>query len=129
MLKENTPEILSEQEKSLLCMIQDEADVLPYNLVEKITSIGTMEYVYDIPENDKEMIFRDVFPFENFPKMDSILFDIHERKSFIFKDSLVIRWKNRNMLVTPYYLSSGGTVLDMVEDEWTDTVAFKTKLK
>ena len=45
-----------------------------------------------------------------------MLYDIHQRDSFVARDYRVIRERNRNMLVSPFFASTGGTVLDWLQD-------------
>lgn len=120
-LIEEHPNVLSNQEKEMLCILLPEAEALPYKLEAKESIIGTTEMIYNIPMEDKEKVFNELWPFEDCPKMDANLYDIHERKYFTFKDAMVTRWNGRNMIVSPYFLSCGGMLVDFLPDEATDT--------
>ena len=45
------------------------------------------------------------------------MLDIHENKTFVVRDFRVLRWKERNLLVSPFYPQSGGMVVDWVEED------------
>ncbi len=80
---------------------------------------GTVEE-YIIPEEKKEEVLRQLYIFRDCPSLDDELLDIHEDKKFKVRDFRVTREGGMNMLVSPYYPNSGGTVIDWVkeEDEW-----------
>ena len=78
-------------------------------------SNGKVIEIYDIPEADKEKIFRQLYVFENLPSLDEIRLDIHSCKEFYIRDFLVTREGEGNFLVSPYYPESGGTVLDWID--------------
>ena len=40
------------------------------------------------------------------------MYDIHANKKFIVKEFLVAREDGMNLLVSPYYFESGGSVID-----------------
>ena len=46
------------------------------------------------------------------------MIDIHEDKTFKVRDFRVTREDGMNLLVSPYYPNSGGTVIDWVREEW-----------
>lgn len=75
-------------------------------------SNGSVEQEYDIPEDRKAAVFSTLYIFDRQPKLDDLRFDIHEGKPFRVRDCRVIRCRNRNMLVSPYYPRSGGMVVD-----------------
>ena len=67
---------------------------------------------YDIPDKAKEEVLTEMYPFQPFPELEDIFYDIHEGKTFIVRDFNVIRDHEINFPVSPYYLNSGGSVLD-----------------
>ena len=87
---------------------------LGYPLHEAKGPVGEAIEIYDIPQVEKEKILRAMYPFQPVPSMDEIMFDIHEEKTFTVKDFMVIRDHNLNFLVSPYFCSSGGSVLDWI---------------
>lgn len=77
-------------------------------------SDGVMVDVYDIPYSKKAEILAELYPFSPSPSMDDTLFDLHEGRSFKVSDFMVVREDNSNFAVSPYYLHSGGTILDWI---------------
>lgn len=81
------------------------------------------EREYLIPDECKEYMLKQLWPFENVPSMDATMYDIHENKMFQVKDFKVIAVKFDQhgasryfpMLASPFYGHSGGTCLD-----WAD---------
>jgi hypothetical protein len=69
---------------------------------------------YIIPEDRKQELLAHLYPFVPVPSLDDELFDLHEGKTFRVRDYRVTREKGCNWLVSPYYPSSGGTVIDWV---------------
>jgi hypothetical protein len=51
------------------------------------------------------------------PALDARRYDLHERKDFTVREYRVIRERNRNFLVSPYYPRSGGMVVDWMQEE------------
>jgi hypothetical protein len=65
-----------------------------------------------IPPDRKQEVLEQLYLFDPVPSLDDELYDLHEDKTFIVRDFRVT-WENgQNWLVSPYYPSSGGTVID-----------------
>ena len=105
------------QEKEMMDMIEIHETPLPYPTDKLVDARGACYESYQIPMQDKANILREYYPFTPVPKMDEVLLDIHENKTFTVKDFLIIREKGRNYLVSPYYPNSYGTVLDWVSPD------------
>lgn len=103
---------MSVPEKDMLCMIYDEQEPLEFPLRDMKMSNGSVEQEYDIPEARKAAVFSTLYIFDHQPKLDDLRFDLHEQKPFRVRDYRVIRCRNRNMLVSPYYQRIGGMVVD-----------------
>ncbi len=86
---------------------------LPYPTQSRPAAWGTME-VYEIPEKDKAVILAALFPFLPVPSLEDTMFDLHAEKTFRVSEFLVVRDFGMNMLVSPYYPESGGTVIDWI---------------
>ncbi len=86
---------------------------LPFSL-RTIKKEGGKVDVYEIPEEKKEKVLRSLYPFHNLPPMEREMEDLHQRRTFQVKDFMVIREWGTNLLVSPYYLESGGTVIDWI---------------
>jgi hypothetical protein len=75
---------------------------------------------YIIPEHKKADILRALYPFVPRPSLDDVMFDIHAEKKFIVREFMVTREDEMNMLVSPYYYESGGTVIDWIPPDYED---------
>ena len=86
---------------------------------------GTWVEEFIIPEEDKEIVLEQLYPFSPIPKLTDEMYDIHAEKTFIVREFRVIWERGMNFLVSPYYPESGGTVIDwMDEDSWVDDDEF-----
>ena len=75
---------------------------------------------YIIPDDKKEEVLQELYFFDGVPSLDEERFDLHEGKTFVIRDFRVT-WENgRNWLVSPYYPSSGGTVIDWMPVDWAE---------
>ena len=70
----------------------------------------TVEYL--IPDGQKEKILKKLYPFGEPPAMKQTLMDIHEHKAFVVEDFKVVQQGDYVLLVSPYFASSGGSVVD-----------------
>ena len=67
---------------------------------------------YIIPDEKRQEVLEELYLFDPVPSLDEECFDLHEGKTFIVREFRVT-WENgQNWLVSPYYPSSGGTVID-----------------
>ena len=67
---------------------------------------------YIIPDDKKEAVLNDLYIFSPIPALDEERYDLHEGKTFKLSDFRVTREDGDNFLVSPYYPSSGGSVID-----------------
>jgi len=109
--------VMSMPEKEILCTLLEEEAPLDYPLRALRMASGPDAQEYVIPEEDKADVLQELYPFVNCPKLDDKLFDLHEGRFFTVRDYKVIREMGRNFLVSPYYASSGGMVVDWIEQE------------
>jgi len=81
--------------------------------------ISVEEFI--IPDEDKEIVLKQLYPFSPIPKLTDEVEDLHSGKRFLIKDFRVTWEHGMNYLVSPYYPESGGTVIDwMDESSWVD---------
>ena len=73
-----------------------------------------------IPDEDRELVLEQLYPFSPLPKLTDVMYDIHADKTFIVKDFRVTWEHGMNYLVSPYYPESGGTVIDWWDENWND---------
>ena len=75
---------------------------------------------YIIPDEWKQAVLKQLYLFEPVPSLDEKRFDLHEGKLFTVREFRVTREDDHNWLVSPYYPSSGGTVIDWMPPEWAE---------
>lgn len=105
---------LGKYERDMLTKIMGFLPKLEFATHRRRKSDGVMVDVYDIPDSAKAEILAELYPFSPSPSLDDTLFDIHEVKTFKVSDFMVVREDNSNFAVSPYYLHSGGTILDWI---------------
>lgn len=89
--------------------------ILPYPLQDvRVNGKGRVVVQrYAIPAADKEKVLKMLWPFAGKPpSLNSEKFDLHAEKKFKVADFGVCREDEANLLVSPYYEESGGTVID-----------------
>lgn len=101
-------------ERSMLKRITGPLARLDYPSHEVVKDGGKTIELYDIPEEAREAVLQDLYIFEPCPRLDDTLFDLHEGRAFRVSDFLVVREDDSNFVVSPYYLHSGGTILDWI---------------
>ena len=104
--------------------MEDETPIeerLPYDTQPMYFPDGAWVEEFIIPDEDKEIVLEQLYPFAPIPKLTDEMYDIHADKTFIVKDFRVTWEHGMNFLVSPYYPESGGTVIDwMDQDSWVD---------
>lgn len=109
--------MISTTEKYLLCQVVNPTPLLDYPLKEMTAYDGSKELIYDLPEDiDRKKLLNELYPFLEIPKIDEMRYDLHEQKHFVVRDYVVVRHEGRNLLASPYYLRSGGMVVDWIDD-------------
>ena len=101
-------------ERNMLKRITGPLPKLDYPSREAVKDGGKTIEVYNIPEEDREAVLQELYLFEPCPRLDDTLFDLHEGRAFRVRDFLVVREDDSNFAVSPYYLHSGGTILDWI---------------
>ena len=81
---------------------------------------GGMVEEYLIPDGQKEEVLRQLYIFDPIPALDEKLYDLHEGRLFKVRDFMVVWDKGHNLLVSPYFASSGGTVIDWMPADWAE---------
>ena len=103
---------LGKYERDTITQIMGLLPKLEFATHRRRKSDGVMVDVYDIPYDRKAELLDELYPFAPSPSMDDAMFDLHEGRSFKVSDFMVVREDNSNFAVSPYYLHSGGTILD-----------------
>lgn len=101
-------------ERHLLTSVMGLLPRLPYPTQEVVKDGGKRVEVYEIPEDARASVLAELYPFSPSPSLDDTLFDLHEGRNFQVRDFLVVREDESNFAVSPYYLHSGGTILDWI---------------
>lgn len=89
---------------------------LPYSTKSIYFPDGTSVEEFIIPDEDKEIVLAELYPFTPLPKLTDVLYDMHADKTFVVKDFRVTWEHGMNYLVSPYYPEHGGTVIDWVDE-------------
>jgi hypothetical protein len=97
---------------------------LPYATKPMYFPNGASVEEFIIPEEDREIVLEQLYPFSPIPKLTDEMYDIHAEKTFIVKDFRVTWEHGMNFLVSPYYPESGGTVIDWWSDELAEEFGF-----
>lgn len=94
---------------------------LPYATKPMYFPNGASVEEFIIPEEDREIVLEQLYPFSPIPKLTDEMYDLHADKTFLVRDFRVTWEHGMNYLVSPYYPESGGTVIDwMDENSWVD---------
>jgi hypothetical protein len=91
---------------------------LPYKTRQLFFPNGVSVEEFIIPDEDRELVLEQLYPFSPIPKLTDVLYDLHADKTFVVKDFRVTWEHGMNYLVSPYYAESGGTVIDWVDEDW-----------
>jgi hypothetical protein len=75
---------------------------------------------YIIPDDMKEEVLQQLYIFTPVPALDEERYDLHEGKLFKVKDFMVVWDNGHNFLVSPYFGSSGGSVIDWMPASWAN---------
>lgn len=119
---------LGKYERDMITQIMGLMPKLEFTTHRRRKSDGVMVDVYDIPDSKKAEILEELYPFALSPRLDDTIFDLHEGRSFKVSDFMVVREDNSNFAVSPYYLHSGGTILDWLPLE-SEMAVHECKLK
>lgn len=112
---QNETEELGMPERQLILSVTGPQKRLDYPTKKEINSLGKEIEVYIIPQEDKQAVLEKLYFFTPVPNMDTTLFDLHQQKTFTVRDFIVTRENEGNILVSPYYLETGGTMLDWID--------------
>jgi hypothetical protein len=93
---------------------------LPYQTRPMVFTNGASVEEFIIPDEDRELVLEQIYPFSPIPKLTDVMYDIHAEKTFMVKDFRVTWEHGMNFLVSPYYPESGGTVIDWWDENWSD---------
>ncbi len=104
--------------------MEDESPIeerLPYSTKPLAFPNGDIVEEFIIPDEDRELVLEQLYPFSPLPKLTDEVYDLHADKKFVVRDFRVTWEHGMNYLVSPYYPESGGTVIDwMDEGSWVD---------
>ena len=105
---------------------------LPYATRPLYFPDGSFVEEFIIPDEDRELVLEQIYPFSPIPKLTYEMIDIHVDKIFTVKDFRVTWEYGMNYLVSPYYPEGGGTVIDWMDpnskvddDDWDDNEFFE----
>ncbi len=94
-------------------------DLLPFERIVRVRdehgTVVSEEYV--IPDDMREEVLRAFYIFADPPSLDKELIDMHVDRPFVVRDYKLVRERNANLLVSPYYYEAGGTVIDWWDED------------
>jgi hypothetical protein len=73
---------------------------------------------YIIPDEEKAGVLEKLYPFEPVPELSETMLDLHEEKTFLVRNFRVVREAAMDLLVSPYFFNSGGTVIDWMPPDF-----------
>ncbi len=85
-----------------------------------LEALGRTVEEYMIPVAMRGTVLEVLYPFSPVPRLGEVRYDLHEGKLFQVRDFRVIRDMGMNWLVSPYYSSSGGMVIDWAPPDWAE---------
>lgn len=76
---------------------------------------------YEIPDAERAKVLKQLWPFGGKPPaLEEERFDLHAGKRFKVRDFLAYREDELNLLLSPYYPESGGSVIDWMPANWDE---------
>lgn len=84
---------------------------------------------YIIPDEERAKVLDGMYPFEPVPDLDGTMFDLHEEKPFKVRDFRVLKGKSMDYLVSPFFFSSGGTVMDWMPPDFKPGEQLSRKIR
>src|SRR5258706_8619083 len=93
---------------------------LPYQTRPLYFSNGASVEEFIIPNEDRELVLEQIYPFSPIPKLTDVMYDIHADKTFMVKEFRETWEHGMNYLVSPYYPESGGRVIDLCDENLTE---------
>lgn len=90
---------------------------LPYLTRRLFFSDGSSVEEFIIPDEDRQLVLEQLYPFNPLPKMTDRMIDIHTDKVFTVKEFRVTWEGNMNCLVSPFYAEGGGSVIDWMDED------------
>ena len=91
---------------------------LPYQTRPMYFPNGAYVEEFIIPDEDRELVLEQIYPFSPIPELTDVMYDVHADKKFMVKEFRVTWEHGMNFLVSPYYPESGGTVIDWWDENW-----------
>ncbi len=104
-------------EKRLCRQVLGSLPQLPFPLRDVPCADGTIQKEYVIPVECREEVLNQLCFLQPVPKLDDVMFDLHEQKLFTVRDYRVIRWHGTNILASPYFDRTGGMLVDWMEPD------------
>jgi len=84
---------------------------LPYP-TRRVSALNGEVEEYIIPDREKTAVLEKLYIFDPVPSLYETMFDVHEERHFKVGEFRVVRDGGMDMLVSPYFFQSGGTVID-----------------
>jgi len=77
-----------------------------------VEAVGGKVEEYIIPDRDKAAVLEKLYIFDPVPSLYETMFDVYDERHFKVEEFRGVRDAGMDMLVSPYFFNSGGTVID-----------------
>jgi len=105
----------SKDEKFVLCQMIPKERILPFALEPITCANGAVEYLYKISPTRIRAALELCHGTEGLLDTKKEIFDLHSKKTVTVDDLRILRYKGRNIVVSPYYAESGGMLVDLID--------------
>ena len=105
----------SKDEKFVLCQAFPEEGILPFELEPITCANGAVEYLYKISPTRIRAALELCHGTEGLLDTKKEIFDLHSKKTVTVDELRILRYKGRNIVVSPYYAESGGMLVDLID--------------
>lgn len=109
----------SKNEKFVLCEVISKEKKLPFDLEPVTCANGAVEYMY---KNDPGFVRAAVMACKETKLLFDMkeIYDIHSKQVVTIEQLRILRYKGRNIVVSPYYTKSGGMLVDLIDKKDVD---------
>lgn len=104
----------SKDEKFVMCQMIPKERLLAFELEPVTCANGAVEYLYKVEPNHVRAALMACREPKKLLGLSEIP-DLHSRKLVTVDELRILRYKGRNLVVSPYYAESGGMLVDLID--------------